>query len=80
MEKHTVDNISETENGNIFGEKQHKEQDPQEKKKKYISICISVVIAVGLWFFVINDENPTIKMTYTCLLYTSGHRGIGKLR
>ena len=65
MEKQTVENFSRTENDNIFGEKKHKEQSPQEKKKKYFSIFISIVIAVGLWFFVINDENPTIKMTYT---------------
>lgn len=30
----------------------------QEKKRKYISIFISVVIATALWLYVINTENP----------------------
>ena len=45
--------------------KKRREPSPQERRAKYVSIFISVIIAVGLWFFVINDENPTIKMTYT---------------
>ena len=43
--------------------KKRREPSPQERRAKYVSIFISVIIAVGLWFFVINDENPTIKMT-----------------
>lgn len=37
----------------------------QKDKKKYITMIFSVIIAVGLWIFVIGNENPTIKMTYS---------------
>ena len=47
------------------GKNRKKEQEIQERRRKYMSILISVVIAIGLWFFVINDENPTIRMTYS---------------
>ncbi len=47
------------------GKNRQKEQEAQERRRKYLSIFISVVIAIGLWFFVINDENPTIRMTYS---------------
>lgn len=36
----------------------------QKDKKKYITMIFSVIIAVGLWVSVTN-ENPTIKMTYS---------------
>lgn len=47
------------------GKNRKKEQEIQERRRKYVSILISVIIAIGLWFFVINDENPTIRMTYS---------------
>lgn len=37
----------------------------QRDRKKYISMIFSIVIAVGLWVFVVGNENPTIKMTYS---------------
>ena len=47
------------------GKNRKKEQEIQERRRKYVSILSSVIIAIGLWFFVINDENPTIRMTYS---------------
>lgn len=43
------------------GEKNRKIPD---KRKKYFTMFLSVIIAIGLWTFVIENENPTIKMTY----------------
>ncbi len=65
MEKHTVESASGTEKERTLAEKKKKELSPPEKKKKYFSMFLSIIIAVGLWVFVINDENPTIKMIYT---------------
>lgn len=46
-------------------EKKRADQDGQFRKRKYLQIFFSILIAVFLWYVVINDENPTIKMTYS---------------
>ncbi len=37
----------------------------ESRRKKYLSIFLSVFIAIGLWFYVMNSENPTVSKTFT---------------
>ena len=33
-------------------------------KKRYLNMALSLIIAVGLWIFVVNNENPTTKRVF----------------
>ncbi|MCR4601736.1 MAG: hypothetical protein K5767_08455 [Clostridia bacterium] len=37
----------------------------QGDKKRYLMVTLSIIIAFGLWLYVINAENPTITRTYS---------------
>lgn len=34
-------------------------------KKRYLNMALSLIIAVGLWIFVVNSENPTITKVFS---------------
>lgn len=60
--------MMEKNNGTLLPEKvessENKRKSP-DNRKKYFTMFLSITIAVGLWVFVIENENPTIKMTYS---------------
>ena len=60
--------MMEKNNGTLLPEKvessENKRKSP-DNRKKYFTMFLSIAIAVGLWVFVIENENPTIKMTYS---------------
>ncbi len=60
--------MMEKNNGTLLPEKvessDNKRKSP-DNRKKYFTMFLSIAIAVGLWVFVIENENPTIKMTYS---------------
>lgn len=41
-----------------------KELKSRQKKKKYLLMIISFIIAVAMWMYVVNDENPVIKQNF----------------
>ncbi len=55
-----------TETGIAESIKQEKKQkQARQRKSKYLSIFISVIMAIGLWVFVTNTENRMITDTYS---------------
>ena len=41
-----------------------KELKSRQKRKKYLLMIISFVMAVAMWMYVVNDENPVIKQSF----------------
>ncbi len=60
--------MMEKNNGTLLPEKVESSENKRkssDNRKKYFTMFLSIAIAVGLWVFVIENENPTIKMTYS---------------